>query len=73
MLERWGQFHQVVQPGMTCVVPFADRIAGCVSLRTNQLNVRIETKTLDNVFVKIAICVQYKVMAPNAKTAFCKF
>jgi regulator of protease activity HflC (stomatin/prohibitin superfamily) len=71
MLERCGKFSQVLQPGCHCMMPCGvDEIAGTVSLRTNQLDVRLETKTADNVFVRITACVQYLVRPPNAHAAF---
>jgi len=59
VLERWGKFHRVVGPGIHIKVPIMDRVAGRVSVRVQELNVSIKTKTNDNVFVDLLIAVQY--------------
>ncbi len=59
VLERWGKFNKVVGPGIHVKVPIMDRVAGRVSIRVQELNVSIKTKTNDNVFVDLLIAVQY--------------
>jgi len=59
ILERWGKFNRVVGPGLHVKVPIMDRVAGRVSIRVQELNVSIKTKTSDNVFVDLLIAVQY--------------
>lgn len=59
ILERWGKFTRVVGPGIHVKVPIMDRVAGRVSIRVQELNVSIKTKTNDNVFVDLLIAVQY--------------
>ena len=59
ILERWGKFNRVVGPGLHLKVPIMDRVAGRVSVRVQELNVSIKTKTNDNVFVDLLIAVQY--------------
>ena len=59
ILERWGKFNRVVGPGIHVKVPIMDRVAGRVSIRVQELNVSIKTKTNDNVFVDLLIAVQY--------------
>jgi regulator of protease activity HflC (stomatin/prohibitin superfamily) len=59
VLERWGKFNRVVGPGIHAKVPIMDRVAGKVSIRVQELNVSIKTKTNDNVFVDLLIAVQY--------------
>jgi regulator of protease activity HflC (stomatin/prohibitin superfamily) len=59
VLERWGKFNRVVGPGIHVKVPIMDRVAGRVSIRVQELNVSIKTKTSDNVFVDLLIAVQY--------------
>ena len=44
-------------------------MAGTLSLRVQQLDVRCETKTRDNVFVNIVVSVQYQVKM-MARTAW---
>ena len=59
VLERWGKFNRVVGPGIHVKVPIMDRVAGRVSIRVQELNVSIKTKTNDIVFVDLLIAVQY--------------
>lgn len=59
IIERWGKFTKVVGPGLHVKVPIMDRVAGRVSIRVQELNVSIKTKTNDNVFVDLLIAVQY--------------
>jgi len=59
VIERWGKFNRSVGPGLHVKVPIMDRVAGRVSIRVQELNVSIKTKTNDNVFVDLLIAVQY--------------
>ena len=59
IIERWGKFNRVVGPGLHLKVPIMDKVAGRVSIRVQELNVSIKTKTSDNVFVDLLIAVQY--------------
>ena len=59
IVERWGKFNRVVGPGLHVKVPIMDKVAGRVSIRVQELNVSIKTKTNDNVFVDLLIAVQY--------------
>src|SRR5258708_5201029 len=72
IIERFGKFLRIAHPGLNAKIPFIDSIAGRVSMRIAQLDVLIETKTLDNVFVKIGIAVQYCVVIDKEYEAFYK-
>jgi len=61
VVERWGKFSRVAPPGVNFKIPIAERVAGRVSIRVQELNVKIRTKTSDNVFVDLLIAVQYYV------------
>jgi regulator of protease activity HflC (stomatin/prohibitin superfamily) len=61
IVERFGKFVRVEGPGLRTKTPFAERVAARVSLQVEQLNLELETKTKDNVFVHVKISVQYKV------------
>ncbi|MDR3156000.1 MAG: SPFH domain-containing protein [Holosporaceae bacterium] len=63
VIERFGKFHRVAGPGLKWKVPLIDEIAKVLSFRIDQLDVSVETKTQDNVFVNIIVAVQYKVLA----------
>ena len=59
VVERFGRFSRVTAPGLHFKIPIVETIAGRVSIRVNELNVKIRTKTNDNVFVDLLIAVQY--------------
>ena len=72
ILERFGKFHSIRQSGLHLKIPVIDRIAGKINLRIQQLDVIIETKTKDNVFVKLKVSVQFKVIQEKVYEAFYK-
>ena len=72
VLERLGRFSSVRGPGFHFKVPFIDRVAGKMSLKVQQLDVNVETKTKDNVFVKLKVGVQFAVSPDNVYDAFYK-
>jgi len=72
LIERFGRFNTIRQSGLQLKIPVIDRIAGRVNLRIQQLDVIIETKTKDNVFVKMKVSVQYKVVQERVYEAFYK-
>ena len=71
-IERFGKFHSIRGSGLHMKIPIVDRIAGRLSLKIQQLDVIVETKTLDDVFVKLKISVQYVVLKDKAYEAFYK-
>src|SRR5579863_8251063 len=72
VITRFGKFRRVAEPGLNWKWPVIDRVAGKVSLRVNQINLTMETKTKDNVFVTIPISVQNRVRPEKAYDAFYK-
>lgn len=72
VIERFGKFIVIRKPGLHFKVPLIDKIAGRVSLRILQLDVIVETKTKDDVFVKLKVSVQYKILSDNVYDAFYK-
>ena len=72
IVERFGRFNSIRHSGLQLKIPLVDRIAGKVSLKITQLDVIIETKTLDDVFVKLKVSVQYKVIREKVYDAFYK-
>nr|GMD07737.1 hypersensitive-induced response protein 1 [Ipomoea batatas] len=71
--ERFGKYEDVLEPGCH-FVPWClgSRIAGHLTLRVQQLDVRCETKTKDNVFVNVVASIQYRALAEKANDAFYK-
>ena len=72
VVERFGKFISVRHSGLQLKIPIIDRVSGRVSLRVQQLDVVVETKTKDDVFVKIKVSVQYKVIKDKVFDAFYK-
>lgn len=72
VIERFGKFSSIRNSGLQFKIPIVDRVAGKVNLRIQQLDVVIETKTKDNVFVKLKVSVQFKVIQERAYEAFYK-
>ena len=70
ILERFGKFVRICSPGLNCKIPLIEQVSGKVSLRIMQLDVEIETKTVDDVFVKIVTAVQYKILPQKIYEAF---
>jgi regulator of protease activity HflC (stomatin/prohibitin superfamily) len=59
IIERLGKFNRVSKAGLHIKIPLIDSIAGTVNLRVRELPVEVETKTKDDVFVKIVVSVQF--------------
>ena len=72
LIERFGKFIAFRNPGLHFKIPLIDKIAGRVSLRVLQLDVIVETKTKDDVFVKLKVSVQYKILPDHVYDAFYK-
>jgi len=72
VVERFGRFLSIRQSGLHFKIPLIDRISGRISLRILQLDVIVETKTKDDVFVKLKVSVQYKVVQEKVYDAFYK-
>jgi len=62
IIERLGKFNKVSKAGLNFKIPLIDSIAGNVNLKVRELPVEVETKTKDDVFVKIVVTVQFFVI-----------
>ena len=72
IVERLGKYNKYVGAGIHIMVPFVDRVASRISLKVHQLNVEVETKTKDNVFINIVVSVQFRVLHAKVYEAFYK-
>ena len=70
LIERLGRFNRIATPGLNIKIPFVEKISGKVNLRIQQLDLIVETKTLDNVFVQIVTSVQYRILTEKVYEAF---
>ena len=71
VVERFGKFNRIVQPGLRTLVPFAESVY-FVDLQVKQAQFQVETKTHDNVFVQIPVSVQYQILPDKIYDAFYK-
>ena len=72
IIERFGKFTRTSEAGLQLKIPLIDQIVGRLSLKIQQLDVMIETKTKDDVFVKLKVSVQFKVIQDRVYDAFYK-
>ena len=72
IVERFGKFAGIRKAGLQFKIPIFDKIAGKISLKIQQLDVIIETKTKDDVFVKLKVSVQFKILPESVYDAFYK-
>lgn len=70
VLERLGKFQGVKSPGLHFKIPIIDKVRGRINLKTQQLDVNVETKTFDDVFVRIKVSVQFLVLTDSVYEAF---
>ncbi len=61
IIERLGKFNKIVGAGFHTKVPFIDRKAATVSLRTMKNGFSIDVKTEDNVTIGLDVSAQYHV------------
>ena len=70
VVERLGKFNRVIGPGLNFVIPIIEGVAGRESIRVRQLDVPVETKTKDNVFVNLGVSVQFIAVSEKIFDAF---
>ena len=61
IIERLGKFNKIVGAGFHAKIPFVDRKAATVSLRTMKNGFDIDVKTEDNVTIGLEVSAQYHV------------
>jgi len=72
IIERFGKYAGSRQSGLQFKIPFIDRITAKVNLRIQQLDVEVETKTKDDVFVHLKVSVQFRVIPDSVYDAYYK-
>ncbi len=72
VVQRFGKFHSIRQAGLQFKVPMIDTVAGRISLKIQQLDVPVETKTKDDVFVSLKVSVQFRINEDSVYDAFYK-
>jgi len=72
VVEFFGKFARVARPGLNFKWPLVESVVGEINLRVQQLDVKVETKTEDNVFVHVVVSVQYHVLEDKIYEAYYK-
>jgi len=72
VMERFGRFHSIRNSGLQLKIPLIDSVVGRINLKVQQLDVMVETKTKDDVFVRLKISVQFQVVKTKVYDAFYK-
>src|SRR5580704_3949799 len=72
IVQRLGKFARVAGPGLNWKTPLIETVVRRMSMKVQQFDVQVETKTQDNVFVQIPVSIQYKVMPEAVEAAFYK-
>jgi len=72
IVQRLGKFARVAGPGLNWKTPFLEIVVRRMSMKVQQFDVQVETKTQDNVFVQIPVSIQYKVIPDAVEAAFYK-
>jgi regulator of protease activity HflC (stomatin/prohibitin superfamily) len=72
IVERFGKYVRTASPGLNFKIPYIESVVQRVSLRVQQLIVEVETKTQDNVFVKLFVAVQFRVVEGSEADSFYK-
>jgi regulator of protease activity HflC (stomatin/prohibitin superfamily) len=72
IVQRLGKFARVAGPGLNWKTPYIETVVQRMSMKVQQFDVQVETKTQDNVFVQIPVSIQYMVMPDAVEAAFYK-
>ena len=69
VVERFKKFTRAVGPGLHLKWPLIESVDD-ISLQIQQLSIKVETKTKDNVFVAVFVAVQYSVIPEKVFEAY---
>jgi regulator of protease activity HflC (stomatin/prohibitin superfamily) len=72
IVQRLGKFARIAGPGLNWKTPYLETVVQRMSMKVQQFEVQVETKTQDNVFVQIPVSIQYKVIPEGVEAAFYK-
>jgi regulator of protease activity HflC (stomatin/prohibitin superfamily) len=72
IVQRLGKFARVAGPGLNWKTPYLENVVRRLSMKVQQFDVQVETKTQDNVFVQIPVSIQYKIIPEGVESAFYK-
>lgn len=69
IIENCGRYDRLAAPGFHCIKCCCET-QHTISLRLQELDVTFESKTMDNVFVKVVVTVQFQVLPGAIDVAF---
>ncbi len=72
IVQRLGKFARVAGPGLNWKTPFIELVVRRMSMKVQQFDVQVETKTQDNVFVQIPVSIQFRVIPEAVEAAYYK-
>src|SRR5690348_16437280 len=72
IVQRLGKFARVAGPGLNWKTPWIETVVRRMSMKVQQFDVKVETKTQDNVFVQIPVSIQYRVIPDSVEAAYYK-
>lgn len=67
IIESCGKYEKIAKPGCSCLIPCVNNVSGTISMRLQQIEVKCETKSKDNVFLTMTVSVQYQVIDESEK------
>jgi regulator of protease activity HflC (stomatin/prohibitin superfamily) len=70
VVERFGKFQSIRTAGLNFKIPVFDKKSRAISLKINQLDVNVETKTSDDVFVGLKVSVQFVIIKEKVYDAY---
>lgn len=70
IIERFGKYNRLAPAGMTVICSPCEELSARLSYRVQQLDVRVETKTLDNVFLTAVVSIQYQILKEKVYDAY---
>lgn len=73
IVQNLGEYSGYTKPGFNCIPTWPLKsVVGTVSMRVQMVDVSVETKTKDNVFVNVVVSVQYEIIESEIENAFYK-
>lgn len=70
IVERLGKYYQTLDPGFHIIIPYIDKVATRVPLRVQQNDLKVETKTKDNVFCQVNVSTQFRVNPKSVEQSY---
>jgi regulator of protease activity HflC (stomatin/prohibitin superfamily) len=68
VVERLGQYSRTIQPGVSVIVPYLDKVRRVVDLSEQTISFTTPIVTQDHIVVTVDAVVHYQVVDPQAAT-----